>query len=246
MVKHGDSGKTQRILNFPGSQGLGPTSCKLCGMAYHAYVEQDRRLHEKHHAAFVNGIKWGVKSEKLNNIGDSAKRNDVTIEVVKADVSQSSHVTRVEKLLLFVNLELKAPPANDAWKSNAEGSVRGMAFVAVIRGIAVGLCVTEPLLDAESQGRWMVFLTQEIVPKQVNKEIILGISRIWVAPKWRRAGLGKLLLKAVCKHLVHGIILKPRQVAFSQPSSAGSLLARDFNAVKHKSGELLLPVYIES
>lgn len=215
-------------------------------MAYYAYLKKDKEVHQKYHVGFVNGIKWGLKSRVLKKLRLRQEAKDSVFEIIRVDGGIASEVARVEKLLEFVNKELDAPPSNNAWKNQTQESIPGYAFVVLVKGLAVGLCVTEPISDVQHQGKWMVFRTQEIVPRQVNQLIRLGISRIWIAPKWRRLGLGNHLLEAVCKYLVHGLTLKPNEVAFSQPSSAGSLLAKNFNGVKHKSGEILLPVYIEN
>lgn len=246
MANDGKTRKVQGILNFASNKGVGPTSCKLCGMAYHSHLKPDRDAHQKYHSGFVNGRKWGGVITPLERIRARYNQKDTTIEIIRADASLSSHVSRVEKLLEFVNSELGAPPANDAWKKHFQGSIKPSAFVAIVQSTAVGMCITEPIIDVGAQGKWMVCLTQELVPNQTNKAIALGISRIWVAPKWRRYGIGRHLLRAVCNHLVHGVILQPREVAFSQPSTSGIQLAKSFNGVKHKSGEVLLPVYIEN
>lgn len=246
MAGNERSKKTQSVLNLSSSKTSGPSACKLCGMTYYAYIKQDKDIHQKYHLSFVNGVKWTTKTEAIKRIRVKTKSEEIEVEIVRADEKQAAQVTRVEKLLEFVNKELGASAASDAWRDRKKGSSSGYAFVLLIKGIAIGVCVTEAIVDVQLQGRWMIYQTQEIVPRQVNKNIILGISRIWIAPKWRRFGLGKHLLQAVCDYLIHGLQLNPRQVAFSQPSSAGSLLAKSFNAVKHKSGELLLPVYIEN
>lgn len=238
--------KTQSVLNLPLSKASGPSACKLCGMTYYAYIKQDKDIHRRYHLSFVNGVKWTAKTEVIRRIRLKAKPNEIEVEIIRADEKQAAQVTRVEKLLEFVKKELGASAASDAWRDRKKGLNSGYAFVLLIKGIAIGVCVTEPIVDVQLQGRWMIYQTQEIVPRQVNKNIIIGISRIWIAPKWRRFGLGKHLLQAVSDYLIHGLQLKPSQIAFSQPSSAGSLLAKSFNAVKHKSGELLLPVYIEN
>lgn len=246
MAGNDRSGGVQSVLNFPRSKASSPSTCKLCGMTYYAFVKQDKDLHQKYHSSFVNGVKWVARSTILQQIHIKQGSKEIVVDLVRADAKQASQVSRVEKLLEFVNRELGATTAGEAWREQSKGSVPGYALIVVVKGVAVGLCVTEPITDVQLQGRWMIYRTQEIVPRQVNKDLLLGISRIWIAPKWRRFGLAKHLLEAACKHLVHGLVLKPNQVAFSQPSSAGSLLAKSFNAVKHKSGEVLLPVYIEN
>lgn len=239
--------KVQGILNFPSSQS-GSKSCKVCGMTFFPYSPTDKILHTKHHNAFVNGPPWPptpseVPVHEFRVSADKKTASKKTFKVYCADKSLPRQVARVEKLLAMVNQELNAPEASTAWKDATD---LGKAFVIIVLDKAVGLCVTEAIGDVEKQARWMVHKTQEIVPNQVNRRLRVGVSRIWIAPKWRRHGLGLLLLEAVLKNLVYGIHLARNQVAFSQPSHAGGLLAKKFNGVQHKSGEMLVPVYLEN
>ena len=84
-----------------------------------------------------------------------------------------------------------------------------------------------------------------MVINQRNLNCKLGISRIWVASHWRRNGLGMMMLNLVTKRLVYGMTLGKMELAFSQPSYSGGLLAKRFCGIKHKSGEILVPIYLE-
>ncbi|KAJ9446971.1 N-acetyltransferase eco [Diplonema papillatum] len=57
---------------------------------------------------------------------------------------------------------------------------------------------------------------------------ICGVSRIWVEPAFRRRGIATQLVEAARNHLVYGCAVPRDQVAFSQPTPAGKLLARTF------------------
>lgn len=236
-------------------------TCKTCGMTFQSHIAKDKAMHVKYHSEFINGISWKKGPEKvLEKVEITVDKKSIEVQATVIDPGLLLHVKKVEKLLEMVNSELNAPPANDAWKSKKgtyseelkvdseaqSAIVPGRAFVLLALSRAIGLVVTEPILDVETQSRWMVHSTQDIVPGQVNKNPRIGISRIWIASKWRRRGLGNVLLRAVLRHSVYGMALQPAQVAFSQPSHAGGLLAKSFNGVKHKSGEVLVPVYLES
>lgn len=236
-------------------------TCNTCGMTFQRHIAKDKAMHAKYHSEFINGIPWKKGPEKaLEKVNITVDKISIEVQATSIDPGLVLQVRKVEKLLEMVNSELNAPAANDAWKSK-EGTntgklkidsgtgltiVPGRAFVLLAMSRAIGLVVTEPILDVGAQSRWMVHSTQDIVPSQVNKNTRIGISRIWIASKWRRRGLGNVLLRAVLRHSVYGMSLKPAQVAFSQPSHAGGLLAKSFNGVKHKSGEVLVPVYLES
>lgn len=234
----------QSTLNVPTS---GVKTCSKCGMSYHASLPQDQKIHAKLHATFTDGLNWKISSadaiKDSFQLRENISKNDVRIVEILKD--SAYHKACVEKLLVIVNQELNAPSGNNAWKSHTDSKVQGKAFVVIIKARAVGVCITEPIKDLAKQARWMLYRNQEIVPDQVNSLPILGISRIWVASRWRRHGLGLRMLDCVRKHLVYGMTIKPVEIAFSQPSCAGGKLAKQFNGVKHKSGEILLLVYLE-
>lgn len=239
--------KAQAVLGLPSSES---ETCKECGMTYFKHIQKDKSMHSSYHKDFVSGLLWETTSKDSVaaqfTVKESPPRGNGTLRAHIVTVGRgSSTMGRVNQLLAMVNQELNAPESSDLWRNPTETSVQGKAFVVVIENRAVGLCVTEPIEDSASQSRWMVFETQKTVPKQVNKQIKVGISRIWVAPKWRRMGLARKLLDAVQRNTVYGITLAKGDIGFSQPSFAGGLLAKSFNGVKHKSGNILVPVYIE-
>ncbi|CUM53208.1 N-acetyltransferase ECO1 [Debaryomyces fabryi] len=256
--------KVQTVLNFPSSSpnASQSTTCATCGMTYYNHVSKDKEVHKKYHFNFINGIPWPISfcsnvlekftilddsSSKAKNPPTSKKLQGTAKEalVITIDRKSSKQVKRVEELLKVVNGELNAASDGKAWHKDPEGSIQGKAFIVVIDGRAIGICTTEPIHDVDQQCRWIIHRTQTVVPNQVNKLIKLGISRIWVAPKWRRYGLARKLLDIVLVHSVYGIVLNKKEVGFSQPSFSGGLLAKSFNGVIHKSGEILIPVYLE-
>ncbi|OBA20119.1 hypothetical protein METBIDRAFT_45184 [Metschnikowia bicuspidata var. bicuspidata NRRL YB-4993] len=223
-----------------------PVTCKLCGMSYRRSSESDQALHKKYHFTFIHGPSFDVTCHaplETSRLLFDKKSVECKIYVVQRDLPKM--IRKAESVLQMVNRELNAPPENPAWKSRRTCAFEGKAFMVVIEKRVVGLCATEPITNIESQTRWMVHRTQEIVPQQINQNSKLGISRIWVAPHWRRRGLGVMMLNAVMKYLEYGITLKKKDLAFSQPSYSGGLLAKTFCGVKHKSGEILVPIYLE-
>lgn len=232
----------QALLHLPSL--LRTTTCAVCGMNYHSYIAKDKVLHQKHHSIFLNGLPIQSTQPVLKThiVTDHGKR--LEFRVCAVDVSLSRTVKQVDALLKMVNEQLNAPPGSLAWRHKGQ-SGQGAAFLISHEGRAVGLCVSEVINDHDRQARWMVCSTQEVVPGQINRRVKVGISRIWVAPRFRRMGLARLLLNAVTKHLIYGVSLEKSEIAFSQPSSAGGKLAESFFSVTHKSGETLMPVYLE-
>ncbi|CAH6721162.1 N-acetyltransferase Eco1p [[Candida] jaroonii] len=212
-------------------------TCKLCGMSYLKYLKQDQQLHEEYHTNFVDGLSWQFSGNYLKSITVVVKKQRHKINFVAIDTDSTPQIRRVDDVLHMVNQELNASSGSDSWKKTP-----GQAVLAITNRRVIGIVVTETIDDVEGQSRWMIHKTQAIVPKQINKNAKLGISRIWVAYNWRRLGISTALLTTITTYP------KPihrREIAFSQPSTNGGLLCAKFNGVKHKSGEILLPVYLE-
>lgn len=241
-------GKIQKPLSFKSNRNHFQTeTCKECGMSYYKYIKKDQELHNSYHKTYTNGLLWTYISKVLTEQTiTNSKRYQLQIMCINKD--SESQVRRVREVLKMVNLELNASEGSDSWSqkphpsSEQANSIEPSAFLAVIDHKAVGICTTEAI---EGQGRWMVYSTQTIVPGQVNRRVKVGISRIWVAPRWRRQGIAKMLLQVVMNHSVYGVRMERGEIGFSQPSTRGGILARGFNGVKHKSGEELVPVYDE-
>ena len=250
--------KIQSILALPSN--FKKITCPTCDMTYNPHISQDKLLHNKYHTNFINGIPWNYKTDndvliienftlvetpKLNSTGKSLKltktRHTFKGSIICINKSNKRHIQKVELLLSMVNQELNASQDSGQWKKPEFD--KSKAFVIIIDNKAIGLCTTDTIQP--DQGRWMIHKTQSIVPNQINRNVVIGISRIWISRKWRQYGLGKKLLNVVLKNSIYSVQLLKNQVAFSQPSFSGGMLAKSFNGVIHKSGEMLLPVYIE-
>jgi N-acetyltransferase len=239
--------KVQSVFNLASDKK--PVHCSLCGVSYHKHQLKEVEVHKKYHNEYVNGIKWPrmdcmtLKTISIKNSKKKMLASTVQVKIILIDKSSKKQVQKTEQLLTMVNKELSAPVDSQLWKDPK--SSKSKAFILVIKDRGVGMCTTDEIVNAEAQARWMIHGNQAVVPRQVNNQIKIGISRIWVAPAWRRLGLAQLLLEIVQSETDYGIKLKPQEIAFSQPSTTGGLLAQNFNGVKHKSGEILIPVYIE-
>lgn len=268
-VRNNSKKKIQAIFNSGSTASSMSRSitCEVCGLVYHSHIQRDKETHRRYHNNFVQGVQWPAsyctilikkfslhlqcQADKKVTDGKRTKtsissegRKDLSVVVI--DKRNAKQIKRTEEVLNMVNNELNAPSACSFWKEESNDAIPGKAFVLVMEGRAIGLCTTEPIRDIERQCRWMVHRTQNLVPLQVNKHIKLGISRIWIAPWWRRNGLAKLLLNMVVTDSIYGINLDKKYIGFSQPSYHGGLLAKSFNGVMHKSGEVLIPVYLEA
>lgn len=229
---------------FTISDSTKSTTCKMCGMCYYNQFEKDRLMHSKYHFNFENGVNWPMKTATRHSY--SVKNPKAVVQIVSVDRDSPQQILKADELLDMVNKELNAPDGATFWKEHTKESlIQGQAFMAVVDNRAIGICVIDPIIDTNKQCKWMIYRTQKIVPNQVNKQIKVGVSRIWIAPKWRRKGIAAELLQCAASSLVYGMELRKEEIGFSQPSFGGGLLAKSFNGAKHKSGETLIPIYTE-
>lgn len=194
-------------------------ACSVCHMEFFPHIAADGTAHAAHHNEYLQGPRWATTKKPVHEctIGKA------TVHVYALEKPPVS----VARMLDQVNAELGAP----------HESVEKV-YVAVASQRAIGVCTAKAL---ESQCRWMVQRTQELAGP--NPRPLVGIARIWVAPTWRRKGVATTLLRVVCKCHVYGMTYAPQDVAFSQPSSAGSHLAASFSGEKQGS-DVLVPVYL--
>lgn len=243
--------KVQSVLAIPFKR----ITCRVCNMAYCSQVRADVEIHKKYHTQFTSGVTWPrslnaeplssfvvIRKEKSSTLGNlkssiTSKRFKVHIQTI--DKHNKKQIEKVEQILNMANKELNATEDSKEWTSSKFESSK--AFVVLVEGKAIGLCTT----DSINEAKWMIHKTQTIVPNQVVNNIRVGISRIWISADWRQQGLARELLNCVMANSIYGQVLRRSQIAFSQPSYGGGLLAKSFNGIVHKSGELLIPVYFE-
>ncbi|KOG99843.1 Eco1p [Saccharomyces eubayanus] len=255
-----------------GSKSNKLVKCDKCEMSYSSTSIEDRAIHEKYHALQLHGRKWSpnwgsiaytkrdhsstmhlsrsmgtmtpLNSSPLKN-GSSIVHQEEKIVSVRPDKS-NGEVRAMMEIMTLVNNELNAPhDENDIWNSTTEE--KGKAFVYIRNDRAIGIIIIENLHGgngkASDRGRWMVYDSRRLV-QNVYPDFKIGISRIWVCRTARNLGIATKLIDIARENIIYGEVVPRSQVAWSQPTDSGGKLASKYNGVMHKSGKLLLPVYI--
>jgi N-acetyltransferase len=205
-------------------------TCKQCGMSYLKHISSDVKMHQKYHQRCLDGRDWNIKSDEEPLVQIS---HDECI--YKVNPQRQSEVVAALDLLEIVNRYLNAPDDNDFWLNGDDGVV----FVYVKQGVAIGVISVEKV----TQGRWFS-VEDGIIVSKLNLELLCGISRIYVCQSHRRSGIALKLLQTVQRHFVYGLSVPKMKIGWSQPSSSGGKLASAFSGLKHRTGKVLIPVYV--
>ncbi|CAI4061072.1 hypothetical protein SKDZ_06G0920 [Saccharomyces kudriavzevii ZP591] len=255
-----------------GSKSRKLVKCDKCEMSYSCTSIEDRAIHEKYHALQLHGRKWSpnwgsivytkerhsgtvhlsrstgtitpLNSSPLKS-SPSVAHQEENIVLVRPDKPNGEGRAMME-IMTLVNNELNAPhDENDIWNSTTEE--RGRAFAYIRNNRAVGVIIIENLYGCDgsvsNRGRWMVYDSRRLV-QNVYPDFKIGISRIWVCRTARNLGIATKLIDIARENIIYGEVIPRCQIAWSQPTDSGGKLASKYNGIVHKSGKLLLPVYI--
>ncbi|KAF2857813.1 hypothetical protein K470DRAFT_279035 [Piedraia hortae CBS 480.64] len=230
--------------------------CPTCGMEYVASSAEDRKLHDRYHQQAVDGYDVGKEfagKARLGTVFPGVLEGDWICAITHLD--HHTRRKKVQSVLESVQRELGAVPisAQQLWASSKD---RGPHFTAYlyVRGtkcvgfaLTVGLSEarlvlkpqvnpTKPILhhsvsavealklrrlaaaEAEAQAT-----SQPLLVSSVPVPARLGIARIWTSPRCRCEGIASSLLDTA---LASTKPLTKDDVAFSQPTEAGTRLAR--------------------
>ncbi|CAH02222.1 Eco1p [Kluyveromyces lactis] len=258
----------QATLQFKSTPTL--VKCPKCSITYSTNSPSDLVQHKRYHDLHLNGKRWSqswgdiinrveaLKTEKQLKYSMVSEKDKKVMSfqlpsqtlyeedeyIVMISPKKANEVKAALDLMSIVNEELNAPHDENAFWSEVDksGKSQGKAFIYVKKNRAVGV-ITIEYIENTNRGKWMVLDTKAIVPNVVP-DVKLGISRIWVCRNQRQHGIATRLLEVARKKSIYGCIVNKWELAWSQPSQSGSILAKSYNAAKHRSGKLLIPCYI--
>ncbi|GMG24921.1 unnamed protein product [Ambrosiozyma monospora] len=237
--------KKQKLVQTHFKTKMDKISCEECGMSYLPYVKADQQQHDKFHKRVLEGLEFSAKTSQGKHIFSyflnkpNTKQHNKQIDIYELNFKTQYNVQLAHEFLDIVNTELNAPQDTLQF---LKGPNFGKVFLAVDTqlGKTVGIISVERI----KTGHWMIADTGDLVPNQTVK-LLLGISRIYVCKHYRGYGIGFKLCQMLFQNGIYGVTLRKTQIGWSQPSEFGGRLALRFNAVKHKSGKFLIPVYKE-
>lgn len=191
-------------------------TCPVCNMCYDPSFPDDLKKHRKHYSKvlkeFPNGtilIPTGIPLDRCSRVVG------YQMIMVTSDSAARAMLSLVEK----INDHLMSAAALDFDQRQYK------IYLAVDdASMVAGMVLAESQPEAfPSKDLCEIDRSQEPV------KVILGISRIWVAPRRRKQGLASAMLDFVRETFAKPVKISKRMVAFSQPTSDGFALAMAYS-----------------
>lgn len=225
------------------------TKCAQCGYEWIKTIKKSVTLHNMHHDDFLNGLTLPKPNYNTlinhGNCVDTFKVGGSRLALYMCKSNNPVITKIVDSMMKTLNkVWLNSMGASTSWRNRPDESP---AFLLVEKSPTdklsrvIGITTTDPppKQQAYIKGYCMELETANISSKEELK-LSIGISRIYVCPKYRRHHLAMAMLDAVLCHSLYGVKLNQWQIGFSQPSGAGTLLLKKwYNNSKH------IPVYHE-
>lgn len=221
-TKKGKKTTQQQLFLDMGQEGLGSITCPTCGMVFTKGTE-DEKIHKEYHKKYERPapppkskvlLKYGETIASFDSDGSKivvARQSDISNGCKSFKDSISAVVNRVNSDLCF-HVE--------------GGSVLGASSAAAFvyldgENRAVGCVIAERIDTAHPVVPKKDPDDSEIKCSKESAKAVVGVSRVWVHPEFRRRGIAGKILDAVRDNFLYGYRVPMNEIAFSQPTNDG-------------------------
>lgn len=179
---------------------------------------QESKLHDTYHSNTTQGIEWNTKlSQSIKLVDD---KDDLKVLKIKySDIKSKSKIFyKLQEIHNQLNASLNSPSLPSSILATSS------TYIILRDNHVIASAIVSPWNSAfrlYSQSNH----SNLIINRYSKTKIKFGIHRIHVINKYRRTGLGTLLLNSMAQTEIYGYTLSPNEIAFSQPTSDGSNLA---------------------
>ncbi|KAF4556363.1 ESCO1/2 acetyl-transferase-like protein [Elsinoe fawcettii] len=215
-------------------------TCEDCGMTYVRSDASDSALHDKYHARNLDGLCLGKAFRKWAEARAVWRGQEGRLIVAVDGADKSFERRKAREVLDIAQTELGAVDVADdnLWRTSAAGIESSRVgqyrvYLYVMGMSCVGLCLAKHITEArevmnttmESAGD-LDEIERGLVLSESSTPAVIGISRIWVSKSHRSRGIGTALLDCVTRTFDARDPVQKTQIAFSQPTTSGTALAR--------------------
>lgn len=216
-------------------------TCKDCGMTYVRSSTEDSALHDKYHTRDLNGVDLGKPFRKWAETRQVWRGRDGALVVPVDRTDKSFERRKACEVLDIVQTELGAVDIGEQelWSRLTEGygieaEQRGRyrAFMYLVGLKCVGLCLAKHIRTARRVVEHVRtdadegFENRGLLVSEEVENAMVGISRIWTSKSHRGRGIAGLMLGCVARNFHPKGPVQKTQIAFSQPTTSGTALAR--------------------
>ncbi|KAI9034984.1 ESCO family N-acetyltransferase [Aspergillus affinis] len=221
-------------------------TCSTCGMEYVPSNAEDASLHKKFHDMNSTGVDLGKAFMRANAsrwVYEATRFEEGYVVIVDRKASPTAK-NQAKKVLEVIGKELSSPEIEDEvlWSQveapkhlrtngSSEKVDRYKVFLHMKDSRCVGACLTERIWESrpvEKPSAQPHGTDSAVTVRGETHPAIVGISRIWTSGSSRRKGIAMDLLDCVVSNYIYGMEIPKEQMAFSQPTESGKLLAQSF------------------
>jgi N-acetyltransferase len=201
--------------------------CKECGMIYNLNDKNDEQLHLKYHNDKDNCLKYSNASFKNEKVVQDYL--DGKVIVVENGIDSNQTLNKSLQVLEYVDRQLginELDKEQDLMRRRSliNKNSKFYFFIDKLNKKIVGFCLAEEIEKA--------FRINEngysYDETKYENNTICGINRIWVADQMRHKKVATRLLDCVCFNFFYFYKLQTNQLAFSDPTPNGRLLAKSY------------------
>ncbi|XP_026477413.1 N-acetyltransferase ESCO2-like [Ctenocephalides felis] len=198
-----------------GQKKIGLTYCAECDFVYEVADPDEELFHYNYHNSLHILNFKGWKNESVISVLVNVGR----VIHIKCN-SPKSWFNRVQQVLELVDNEIGA--FSEPFELDESSQVYLMANAKQIIGIL--------LAKTLSKAHRMISSIDSIdLCTEESFDVKCGISRLWIAPPFRRKGYATHMLNAMRCNFMFGKVLDLDEIAFSSPTEAGLTLAKKFS-----------------
>ncbi|KAI3738495.1 hypothetical protein L2E82_28529 [Cichorium intybus] len=237
-------------------------TCKTCGFKFAPGDEEDTRVHKDFHKDYTHGIKLkGWRNERVIDTNSlehgrvilvfnddppaHIKKVQEVIKMMEMELGDGWIFHKHCKVYLYISSQkvagcLVAEPINKAYRlvSNSDQKHDVTTTLKAVKKSTPttlqfgSISFQREIVKKENKKESNNTLLGAIICEKDEVPAICGIRAIWVSPSNRRKHIATHLLNATRKSFCSDMILEHCQLAFSQPTNVGKLLASSYTNTK--------------